>query len=224
MPLDKSCSTSAMSDNVSRLSKEGKPQDQAVAIAYSVLKKACGVKSGEKMTPSEIVARGKGESVRVQFGTDVLDESVRWDSSWKKWERENPDMAKAIEKDLNKAIRASMGSRSVTVDDVLHEYPEFLDFVVSADFERDINKEMIGIEVSSEEEAYRMAYQDISDGVVSKFSNAGGRGLKVDDIDPDAKEGEIALWVRAVLSHYGWKPQNESKAVVQFGRITRRKS
>lgn len=56
-----------MSSNVSRLSKEGKAQDQAVAIAYSVLKKACGVPKGrEKMTPKEIVQFGKSEAVQEQ--------------------------------------------------------------------------------------------------------------------------------------------------------------
>lgn len=230
MPLDKSCSTNAMGKNISQMVKgENKPQDQAVAIAYNVLKKACGVKDDKQMTPSEIVAQGKGESVRVRFGSEVLSESIKWDSSWKKWEREHRDMAKAIGKDLEKAIRASMGSRTVKVDDVLHEFPEFLDFSVGANFEREIEKRMYEFtrddypDVTTEEKAYRVAYQEISDEVSSEFSKAGGRGLRVDDIDPDSEENEIVLWVRAVLSHYGWKPQNESKAVVQFGRITRRK-
>jgi len=64
MPLDKGCSTDAMSKNIKALvDKEGKPQKQAVAIAYSVLRKACGLQGKEQMTPKQIVAFGKGESV-----------------------------------------------------------------------------------------------------------------------------------------------------------------
>jgi len=60
-----------MSSNISKMVKdEKKDKAQAVAISYSVLKKACGVEGEKKMTPKEIVAAGeKGEgTVEVSFG------------------------------------------------------------------------------------------------------------------------------------------------------------
>lgn len=54
----KKCSTKAMSQNIRHYRHAGKEGPQAVAIAYSVLKKACGVTSKERMTPKEIVAKG----------------------------------------------------------------------------------------------------------------------------------------------------------------------
>jgi Zn finger protein HypA/HybF involved in hydrogenase expression len=77
MPLDKSCSVDAMSSNIGKLVKdEKKDQKQAVAISYSVLKKACGVDGDEKMTPKEIVAMGKKEEVHVMFGETDLHERL----------------------------------------------------------------------------------------------------------------------------------------------------
>jgi hypothetical protein len=48
MPLDKSASKNAFSRNVSAEMHAGKPQKQAVAIAYSTKRKAQGKKSGGK--------------------------------------------------------------------------------------------------------------------------------------------------------------------------------
>jgi len=88
MPLDKGCSTRSMSRNVGQMvDNEGKPRKQAVAIAYSVLRKACNMTGSEadKMTPKEIVMKGKekGEGkVQVTFGRDaILGESFKMGKS-----------------------------------------------------------------------------------------------------------------------------------------------
>jgi len=67
MPLIKRCSATAMSRNIAVETKKcpasgkrkRKCQQRAVAIGYSVLRKACGVKSKRRMTPKQIVAIGK---------------------------------------------------------------------------------------------------------------------------------------------------------------------
>lgn len=64
MPLDTSCSTTAHSANISQSIKDGKPQVQSLAVAFSVLKKACGVTSDKRMTAKEIVQAGGSESKR----------------------------------------------------------------------------------------------------------------------------------------------------------------
>lgn len=48
MPLKKSASPKAFSSNVKKEMAAGKPQKQAVAIAYSVKRKAEGKKSASK--------------------------------------------------------------------------------------------------------------------------------------------------------------------------------
>lgn len=68
MPLVKRCTLAAMQANVRReirgrcARKRGKGkaacQAQAVAIGYSVLRKACGVRTKKKLTPKQIVAIG----------------------------------------------------------------------------------------------------------------------------------------------------------------------
>ena len=44
MPLKKSCSKKAMSQNISEMVKAGHPQKQAVAAAYATRRKACSKK------------------------------------------------------------------------------------------------------------------------------------------------------------------------------------
>ena len=258
MPLSKGCSTKAMSDNISTLvNKDGKPQKQAVAIGYAVLKKACGVTGNEKMTPDEIVASGKGESVRVMFGTEVVVESVKWDSSWKGWQRENKDMAKAIEKDLAKAVKSAMGdAKSVKVMDA-EQYDDRLEVVVTGNFEKKIDDMAQDLamdfgdcpvcggsgggegywkcsacggtgrrsgKMSSDDmkEIVSQAADLVGDEVRKKFDKViQGTGIKVDDIDYP-KQYEISLFISVPLGHYGYKPQSESAAVVQFGRMRRK--
>lgn len=48
MPLKKSTSKKAFSENIKAEMSAGKPQKQAVAIAYSVKRKAAGKKSSKK--------------------------------------------------------------------------------------------------------------------------------------------------------------------------------
>jgi hypothetical protein len=64
MPLLKRCSTKAMQANVRREIHRGRPQKQAVAIAYSVLKKACKCKAKKQLTPKETVTCGKKARAR----------------------------------------------------------------------------------------------------------------------------------------------------------------
>jgi len=49
----------AFSSNVRSEIESGKPRAQAVAIAISTLKTACGVTSSRQMKPSQIVKAGK---------------------------------------------------------------------------------------------------------------------------------------------------------------------
>lgn len=42
MPLIKRCAETSLKRNIGRLIREGRPWPQAVAIAYSTLRKACG--------------------------------------------------------------------------------------------------------------------------------------------------------------------------------------
>jgi len=87
VPLDKSCVASAVSRNISTEMKAGRPQKQAIAIALSTLKRACGVPDDDrKMSAKEIVAAGqKGESrtfVRLsalmERDTATSDPEVDW--------------------------------------------------------------------------------------------------------------------------------------------------
>ena len=63
MPLASGCSESAFYKNLKIGMREGKPRPQALAIAFSVLKKACGVKGKgkQKMKVKSIVAAGHTE-------------------------------------------------------------------------------------------------------------------------------------------------------------------
>lgn len=62
MPLPKSCSMATFYKSVEAEKAAGKPLRQALAIAYSHLKKACGVSDDFSGTPSEIVHKGGGSS------------------------------------------------------------------------------------------------------------------------------------------------------------------
>jgi len=74
MPLKKECSMDAFRANVKRLLKEYPRSDQALAIAYSTLKKACGIDPGneKRMTPSEIIAAGKRRRKRAHEDMEVI--------------------------------------------------------------------------------------------------------------------------------------------------------
>ena len=85
MPLDKGCSTTAMGKNIKALTKEGKKQNQSVAIAYSVLRKACGVPSDQgKLTPKKIVAFGKEDTALVTFGLPLDEGKITLDLNGRK--------------------------------------------------------------------------------------------------------------------------------------------
>ena len=58
--LVKGCSQDAFKKNVdTERKKSGRKLPQALAIAYRQLKNACGVKTDKKMTPAQIISRGK---------------------------------------------------------------------------------------------------------------------------------------------------------------------
>lgn len=61
MPLDKECSQEAFDRNVELSVDEGKPRDQAIAIAFSTLRGACGVPRNvsSKMSIQDILNYGK---------------------------------------------------------------------------------------------------------------------------------------------------------------------
>jgi len=59
MPLIKKCSVSAFKSNIAAEVDSGRDQKQAVAIAFSTLKRACGVETEDRLSPEEIVSRGK---------------------------------------------------------------------------------------------------------------------------------------------------------------------
>lgn len=93
MPLDKRCVVDAVSKNISAEVKARKPQKQAIAIALSTLKRACGVPDDDqKMTPKEIVAAGsKGEGVFIRLSALIEKESAPASSTadpevvWLRW-------------------------------------------------------------------------------------------------------------------------------------------
>lgn len=75
MPLDKRCSKPAFKFNVAAEIDTGKPQKQALAIAYSTLRRACGVGApADMMTLGQIIARGRGESVENKPLSVVVEE------------------------------------------------------------------------------------------------------------------------------------------------------
>lgn len=57
MPLDRSCSRDAVSNNIRREIKAGKPHKQAIAIALSVLKKSCGESYKSKLKTKEMISK-----------------------------------------------------------------------------------------------------------------------------------------------------------------------
>lgn len=58
--LVKGCSQDAFKKNVDmERKKSGRELPQALAIAYRQLKNACGVKTDKRLTPAQIIARGK---------------------------------------------------------------------------------------------------------------------------------------------------------------------
>jgi hypothetical protein len=77
MPLYKSCSVKAFRDNIRMLiGEEGYDREQAVAIAFETLRKACGAPKRartERWKPERIVRWKRGESVE-DIGCSVLRE------------------------------------------------------------------------------------------------------------------------------------------------------
>jgi len=79
MPLSKSCSVKAFRDNIRMLiGEEGYDREQAVAIAFETLRKACGAPTRartERWKPERIVRWKRGESVE-DIGCNILREVI----------------------------------------------------------------------------------------------------------------------------------------------------
>ena len=64
----KSCSMKEFYKHVKKHKKKGMEIKQAVAAAYSELRKVCGVPASKgRMTPKQIVAFGKSESIDIEM-------------------------------------------------------------------------------------------------------------------------------------------------------------
>lgn len=74
--LSESCSREAFEANISAEIKAGKPKEQAVAIAISTLKKACGVTSDKRMSVDEILKGGMKEAEETRRDVQIVVERV----------------------------------------------------------------------------------------------------------------------------------------------------
>jgi len=73
MPLDRSCNVDAVSNNIrDQFKKKEKPHKQSIAIALSVLRRSCGIKGKEKMTPKEMVRASKRESSDLHSIAEIV--------------------------------------------------------------------------------------------------------------------------------------------------------
>lgn len=82
MPLIKQCSMSAFRQNIDiergKRGEHQEPSDQGLAIAYSVLRKACGVpRDAPKMTPSKIVLHRKRKKQAQSQTNEEIKECLR---------------------------------------------------------------------------------------------------------------------------------------------------
>lgn len=67
MPLKKVCSVKSFRDNIRMAIREGYPREQAVAMAFETLRKACGAppRAREEQWPPEKIVKWKKESMEV---------------------------------------------------------------------------------------------------------------------------------------------------------------
>jgi uncharacterized protein YjbI with pentapeptide repeats len=106
MPLKKQCNMNAFNWNVNHKRKSGEPpSDQDIAIAYSVLKKACGIEGKKKMTPSEMIKQNqKNESYRGLIEELNQIPILLNEVKVKDLKKQNPDLEDFIDELINKKI------------------------------------------------------------------------------------------------------------------------
>lgn len=117
MPLPKGCSMKTFYKTVEKLKNEGYPIKQAVAIAYSHLRRECGVETPERLTPSEIVKRGGGKLESLYPGV------VAGDSLYLFYEKATEEEIKEFESRLKKG---NLNGAVELLESVLGEkFPKF---------------------------------------------------------------------------------------------------
>lgn len=133
MPLDNKCSQEAFDRNVKISVDEGRPRDQAVAIAFSTLRRACGVPKDapKKMKVPDILAYGskKKEAGILFSGRGAVQAEEKEPRSG--WERGALDMFKSLREaadDMRSAARhkAYMHVLGVVVPSILNDISELV--------------------------------------------------------------------------------------------------
>ncbi len=128
--LDKSCSLDAFKKNVRAEYHAGKTAKgtQHVAIALSVLRRACGVSDDVRGSPKEIVAAGKAEAVGRFIPLDVIVErGVQGDikgtrRNFTLWLAQLRDAADVAHREATSTARYVSGKRTEQLKDILRDF------------------------------------------------------------------------------------------------------
>lgn len=107
MPLQEVCSKDAFHQNVKELVTAGHPQDVAVAIAYRVLRKACGGKTAVAASEVKGVNVPPKEALRF-FAAKGLKPGFSYLDVWRDAHKKAFTVAKVMELDLLADVKASI--------------------------------------------------------------------------------------------------------------------